>query len=210
MTRLFLIGGGGHCKAAIDVIEADNRFIIGGIFERALAQRGDVLGYPVIGTDRDLPNFVATYTAMLVTIGQIKSPDSRRNAFNAAIQSGASLPVITSPRAYVSRHATVGDGTLVMHGAVVNAAATVGQNCILNSLSLVEHGARIGDHCHIATGARVNGDVTVKEGCFIGSGAILKNGITIGKDSVIGAGCVIQHDLPDATLIKHTPVRQAQ
>ncbi|WP_417464342.1 acetyltransferase [Kordiimonas sp.] len=210
MPGLILIGGGGHCKAAIDVIEADGRFVIAGILEQPGTTQRDVLGYPVIGTDSELADLVATHSAAFVTIGQIKSPDPRRRAFEAAILAGAIVPVIASTNAHVSRHATLGDGTLVMHGAVVNAAAAIGQNCIINSLSLVEHDARVGDHCHISTGARVNGDVTVEEGCFIGSGAILKNGITIGKGSVIGAGCVIRHDVPPATLIKQTPERPAQ
>lgn len=204
MTRLLLIGGGGHCKAAIDVIEAAG-LAIGGVLDRPEAGLTEVLGHPVLGGDDALPALVAQGYAVLVTIGQMNSAAPRIRVFEAAQAAGAHMPCVVSPRAYVSRHATVGEATLVLHGAVVNAAARVGRNVIVNSLALIEHDAEVGDHCHVATGARVNGSVTIGAGCFIGSGAVLKNGIAIGAGSVIGAGAVIRHDLPEDSFVPVTP-----
>lgn len=206
MTGLLLIGGGGHCKAAIDVIEAAGLTIIG-VLDRPEAGLSEVLGHPVLGGDEALLALVAQGYAALVTIGQIKSAAPRIRAFEAAQTAGAQMPCVISPHAYVSRHATMGDGTLVLHGAVVNAAARVGRNVIVNSLALIEHDAAVGDHCHVATGARVNGNVTIGAGCFIGSSAVLKNGIDIGAGSVIGAGAVIRHDIPEGSLVPAPPQR---
>lgn len=206
MTGLLLIGGGGHCKAAIDVIETAG-LAIAGVLDRPDAGLTEVLGYPLLGNDDALPALVAQGHSALVTIGQIKSPTPRIRAFNAAQAAGARIPHVVSPRAHVSRHATLGEGTMVMHGAVINAAARVGRNVIVNSLALIEHDADVADHCHVATGARVNGDVTIGTGCFIGSGAVLKNGIAIGAGSVIGAGAVIRHDIPEGSFVPITPER---
>lgn len=206
MTGLLLIGGGGHCKAAIDVIEAAG-LAIAGVLDRPEAGLTEVLGHPVLGGDDALPALVAQGHAALVTIGQIRTAAPRIRAFDAARAAGAQMPCVVSPRAHVSRHATLGEGTLVLHGAVVNAAARVGRNVIVNSLALVEHDAEVGDHCHVATGARVNGNVTLGAGCFIGSGAVLKNGIAIGAGSVIGAGVVIRHDIPEGSFVPATPQR---
>ena len=203
MTGLLLIGGGGHCKAAIDVIEAAGLTIVG-VLDRPAAGLNGVLGYPLLGGDEVLPALVAQGHAALITIGQIKSAVPRIRAFEAAQAAGAEMPSVVSPHAYVSRHATVGDGTLVLHGAVVNAAARVGLNVIVNSLALIEHDAVVGDHCHVATGARVNGNVTLGAGCFIGSGAVLKNGITIGAGSLIGAGAVVRHYIPEGSFVPPT------
>lgn len=200
MSGLLLVGGGGHCKAAIDVIEAA-RLPIAGVLERPGTDLTNVLGYPVLGDDDALSALVAQGHAILVTIGQIKSAEPRIRAFKVAMAAGAQMPNVVSPRAYVSRHAELGDGTLVMHGAVINAAVHVGRNVIVNSLALIEHDVVVGDHCHVATGARVNGNVTLGAGCFIGSGAVLKNGITIGAGSVIGAGALIRHDIPEGGFV---------
>ena len=200
MKGLLLIGGGGHCKAAIDVIEAAG-LAIAGVLERPARGFSEVLGYPVLGDDDALSSLVAQGHAALVTIGQIKSAAPRIRAFEAAKAAGAQIPCVVSPRAHVSRHAELKDGTLVLHGAVINAAAHVGLNVIVNSLALIEHDAEVGDHCHVATGARVNGNVTLGAGCFIGSGAVLKNGITVGAGSVIGAGAVILRDIPAGSFV---------
>lgn len=206
MKGLLLIGGGGHCRAAIDVIEMAGLSITGVLDPR---EKGltEVLGYPVLGGDEVLQAFVEQGHAVIVTIGQIKSAAARIRAFDAAQAAGALMPWVVSPRAYVSRHATLGDGTLVQHGAVVNATARVGRNVIVNSLALIEHDVQVGDHCHVATGARVNGNVTLGAGCFIGSGAVLKNGISIGAGSVIGAGAVIRNDIREGTFVLGTPER---
>lgn len=206
MTGLLLIGGGGHCKAAIDVIE-EAGLAIAGVLDRPEAGLTEVLGHPVLGDDAALPALVAQGHAALVTIGQIKSAALRIRAFHAARAAGAQIPRVVSPRAHVSRHVALGDGTLVLHGAVINAAARVGHNAIVNSLALIEHDAEVGDHCHVATGALVNGNVTIGAGCFIGSGAVLKNGIAIGAGSVIGAGAVIRHDIPEGSFVPVTPER---
>ncbi len=208
MTSLLLIGGGGHCKAAIDVVEADGRFDIAGIVERSDFPHRNLLGYPLLGTDGDLPKLLKCHPAALIAIGQIRSSDVRRRAYEKAKAAGAEFVMIASPRAHVSRHARVERGTLVMHGAVVNAGAIVGQNCIINSQSLIEHDARVGDHCHVSTGARVNGEASVGDGCFIGSGAVLFNGVSIGAGSIVGAGCIVRHDLPPKSIVRHGGERE--
>ena len=36
MSKIILIGGGGHCKSVIDIIEQDNKFKIAGIIDKNL------------------------------------------------------------------------------------------------------------------------------------------------------------------------------
>ncbi|MBK1621602.1 acetyltransferase [Lamprobacter modestohalophilus] len=202
MTPLLLLGGGGHCRACIDVIEAEARYQIVGIVQPPTEGTEAVLGYPILGSDDDLPALLAKTPNALVTVGQIKSPGTRRRLFNLLKHHGAKLPVIQSPTAYCSRHATLGEGSLLMHACLINANARIGANCIINSQALIEHDAEIGDHCHIATGARVNGGVLIGEGTFIGSGAILKQGISIGAGAIIGAGQVALTGLPAETTLR--------
>jgi sugar O-acyltransferase (sialic acid O-acetyltransferase NeuD family) len=203
MKGLLLLGGGGHCRAAIDVIEAEGYFEVKGIVQSKACDTAPVLGYPVIGTDDDLPVLLVKTPQALVTVGQIKTPEIRLRLFEQLKREGARMPVIVSPTAYISRHASIEEGTLIMHGAIVNAGALVGVNCIINNLALVDHDAKIGNHCHISTGSRVNGGVIIDDGCFIGSGAILMEGVRIGFHSVIGAGCIVANDISPKTLLKN-------
>lgn len=184
---IILIGGGGHCKSCIDVIEQEDRFAIAGIVDLPGKKGQTVLRYPIIGSDTDLREIVQTYHNVLITLGQIKSPKPRIDLFHNLVQMGACFPVIKSPYAYVSSHAQIDEGTIVMHHAVINAGATVGKNCIINTKALIEHDVVIEDHCHISTGAIVNGGVKVGAGSFFGSGAVSKEYVSIPAQSFIKA-----------------------
>ena len=202
MKPLLLIGGGGHCRSCMDVIEASGAYAIAGVIDRDGDGVSDTLGYPLLGSDADIPRLLPLYPTVLVTVGQITSPEARIRLFDAARRVGADLATIVSPRAHVSRHAKLGSGTIVMHGALVNACAVVGENCIVNSQALIEHDAVVESHSHVSTGARVNGCVYVERGSFIGSGAVLREGVRIGAHCVVGAGAVVRRDLPAGTLFR--------
>lgn len=160
--------------------------------ENAAEAETEVLGYPTIGTDDDLPELRKKYTQALVTVGQIKSPDVRIRLYQLLLELGFDLPTIISPLAYVSKHASIGQGTIIMHHALVNAGAHIGQNCIINTKALVEHDAVIEDHCHVATGAVVNGEVKIGSNCFIGSGCQIKEGVTLNKMCLVGMGISVR------------------
>ena len=192
MKSIILIGNGGHCKSIIDVIEQEAKYKIVGIVSSSRSIGTDLLGYKVIGDDSDLHNLSKTYKYALVAVGQIHSPKIRIKLFDLLVGSGFILPSIVSPRAYVSKYACIGSGTIVMHDAIVNTNAVVGENCIINSKALVEHDSIIHNHCHISTGATINGNVLIEDGCFIGSGAIASNSIIIKKNSFVKAGALVK------------------
>jgi len=202
MRGILLVGGGGHCRSCIDVIEAEARYTIIGVVQPELNEEGAVFGYPIVGVDADLPALLKETEQALVTVGQITSPMIRMRLFQQLQQLDAKLPIIISPNAYCSPRATIQQGSIMMHGSVVNTGAKVGKNCIINSQALLEHDVTIEANCHISTGARVNGDVTIGEGTFVGSGVILREGVKIGKKVVIGAGQTILSDVPDHTIVR--------
>jgi len=189
--KIILVGGGGHCRACIDVIEREGRFTIAGIVDIPEKQNQNVLGYPVMGSDADLAELIKSFPNVLITLGQIKSPIRRIELFTDLMQMGACFPLIQSPLAYVSPHSQVAEGTIVMHHALINAGARVGRNCIINNKALIEHDAVIEDHCHISTGAVVNGGAKIGSGSFFGSGAVSKEYTSIPSDSFIKANSLV-------------------
>ncbi len=203
MDKILLIGAGGHARSCIDVIETVGQFEIAGLVEKDKNVDGSNLGYPIIGTDDDLKVLRQQVKNTIITVGQIKSPKIRIKLYQLLKELDFTLPVIVSPHAYVSKHAQIGEGTIIMHGAIVNANAKIGNNCIINNKALIEHDAIIGDHCHIATGATINGEVSVGNKTFFGSGAITKQSISIGNNCIIGAGVIIKNDIKPNQTIKN-------
>jgi sugar O-acyltransferase (sialic acid O-acetyltransferase NeuD family) len=206
MTALLLIGGGGHCHSCIDVIETSRAYSVAGIVERQAATdaHANVLSYPVLGGDDDLPELITEYPAVLITIGQVKSAERRISLFERLKTLQAVFPSVISPHAYISRHATLGAGTIVMHGVILNAAARVGENCIINSQALIEHDCVVESHCHISTGAKLNGNVHIGTGSFVGSGVVVREGVRIGANCLIPAGAIVFRDVPAGSFYRGT------
>lgn len=190
---LVLIGGGGHCKSVIDVAESAGYDILG-VLDTPERVGCDVLAYKVIGTDDDISKYVAK-ADFVVTVGMINSSAVRVKIHNKIIEAGGKLATIVASTAHVSKYATLGEGSVVMHNAVVNAGAVVGEGCIINTFANIEHDAKIGNYCHISTGAMINGDCIVGNNSFVGSQAVLRNGISVEGGSVVSAGAYVLKSL---------------
>lgn len=200
---LILIGGGGHCKSVIEAAESAGYQIMG-VLDLPEEIGKPVLTTKVIGTDDDIPAYVDK-AEFVITVGFIKSPAVRIKLYNKVKEAGGRLATIIASTAYVSKYATIGEGTVVMHHAFVNAGAKVGANVILNTFTNVEHDAVIGDQCHISTGTMINGDCVVGERCFIGSQSVLANGITVGDDIVVGAGSLVRKSISQKGIYSGNP-----
>jgi sugar O-acyltransferase (sialic acid O-acetyltransferase NeuD family) len=188
MQKLILLGGGGHCKSCIDVIEQEGKYEITGILDHEEFLGQKILDYTFIGTDDDIGKFSNEGYTFLITVGQIKSSDIRKKLFSLLNKNSAKIATIISPRAYVSKYASVGKGTIIMHDVLVNASASIGDHCIINTKALIEHDVTIEDFCHISTSAVVNGGTKIKEGTFFGSNAVSKEYIETNNDAFIKAG----------------------
>jgi sugar O-acyltransferase (sialic acid O-acetyltransferase NeuD family) len=196
---LILIGAGGHTQSCIDVVEQEGIYKIAGLVGLVHEVGSQRFGYEVIAIDADIPTLAKQYEFALITIGQIHTAGPRIKLYELSLNSGFKVPTVIAPTAYVSPHAKIGTGTVVMHGAIVNAGAHVGKNCIINSNSLIEHGTQIQDHCHISTGVILNGNASIGTGAFVGSGTIVKEGVSIGTNSLVGMGLVIRHNVDHNT-----------
>lgn len=193
MKRLILVGGGGHCKSVIDAAESAG-YAIEGILDLPSEVGGKVFEYPIIGTDDRISELAGNFD-FVITIGFIKDASPRIRLYEKIMSSGGHLATIIASTAYVSCHASVGEGTVVLHHASVNAGAAIGNNVIVNTFANIEHNAKIGNHSHISTGAMINGDCIVGDRCFVGSQSVLVNGTSICDDVIAGAGSLIHKSI---------------
>jgi len=204
-NTIVLVGGGGHCRSVIDVIEAQGIFQIAGIVDTPDKIGTQVLEYPIFAGDEDLPKLVKEYSNFCITIGHIKSNELRKKLYTRLRKLGANFPVIKSPHAYISKSATIKEGTVIMHKCVINANASLGECCIANTACIVEHDAIVKDHCHIGPGGIINGGCLVEDDCFIASNAVLLPGITVSKNSIVAAGSIIREDVEQNSMYAGNP-----
>ena len=204
------IGGGGHGKSVVDVIESDSRYSLKGFLDKDSSLHGNsIMGYPVIGDDALLGSMSGKgVKGALVTIGLVgqKNRWKLRKKIYERIQDAGLLSIsITHASACISNYATVGGGVVVMAGVTVNCDAIIGDNVILNTGCIIDHDCKIGCHAHVATGAILSGSVSVGQGVHIGAGATIRQGVQIGDGAVVGAGAVVVKDVPKGAIVVGVP-----
>lgn len=92
------------------------------------------------------------------------------------------------PKSYVAPTATIGEGSVIMAGAIVQADARVGKHCILNSRAILDHDSVAEDYVHIAPGAIVCGGVSLGEGAFVGAGSVVIQYVRVPAWYLVKAG----------------------
>ncbi len=205
--KIILIGGGGHCKSVIEIIESENKFKIAGLVDTKEKLNIEVSGYKILWNDDEIETLVKQNYNFIITLGFIRSADLRAKLFNKLLSLNAHMPAIISPIALVSKRAVIGKGTVVMHQAHINSGAKVGSNCIINSKALLEHDVEVGANCHISTNAVINGETKIGDAVFIGSGSVINNNLIIGSNIIIGSGSVVTKSLPHAGTFAGNPLR---
>lgn len=197
--KVMLIGGGGHAKVVMDIVEACGD-VVAGILDDALAVGTEVLGIPVVGTTADADRFGDCLFVVAVGNNAVR----RR----LAGQLDVSWYTAIHPAAVVSRRAEIGAGSVVMPQAVVNAAARVGCHCIINTAAVVEHDNCVGDYSHVSCGAVLTGTVCVGEETLIGAGAVVRNNVSICGGAVVAAGAVVTADVTEPGTYAGVPARK--
>ena len=206
-AKIVLLGGGSHCRVVLDVLEGLGSYEVCDITDLHEKLGTSVYKeWKITLLDSDLENLHSEVGYAFVSHGE--NLDRRKSLYGLAKRIGYSLPVLTSPHAYVSTDVQLGEGTLVMHRATVNTSASIGANVIVNTGAIVEHDCRIGNHSHIAPGAVLCGGVQVGEMTLVGANSVIIPGLRVGRNVTIGAGSVVVvKDVPDDVVVVGNPAR---
>ena len=206
--NVLLLGGGGHSRACIEIIESTGKYNILGFFDKDETQTLQVYPYPLLGDESLIPAFVGPNNFFLVAVGQIKTADTRKKLFDLIAHNGGKHLTVISPYSVISSRSSIGEGSIVHHQVIVNTGSQIGKNAILNNKSLIEHDCIVGDHCHISTGAILNGGCSLGNEVFVGSNSTLIQGISVVSKVGIGAGSVVKEDITEPGIYAGNPVRK--
>jgi len=204
--KLILVGGGGHCKSVIDAAESSG-YKISGILDLPENVGKSICGIDIVGTDDEIINYI-NKALFIVSVGHINDNSLRLKLYEAAKLLGGTFATIVASTAYVSNYAEIGEGSIILHQACINADAKIGVNCIVNTFANVEHDVRVGDHSHISTGAMINGGCIIGKSVFVGSQSAIKQGVSIVDNVIVGASSFVNKDISEAGMYVGIPVHK--
>ena len=193
-NKITLYGASGHAKVIIDILKSASIEIESVIDDNP--KNKTILGIEIIkATNFDFSKLKNT----IISIGN--------NIVRKKLSSQLNVNFVNAihPTALISKFATVGKGSVIMAGVIVNPEAQIGSHCIVNTGAIIEHDCIISNYAHISPGVLLAGSVTVGQGAHIGIGATVIQGIRIGKWSTVGAGATIIRDVPDYAVVVGNP-----
>jgi sugar O-acyltransferase (sialic acid O-acetyltransferase NeuD family) len=210
VNKLVLVGGGGHCKSVLDCIIRDGSWQVVGILDIEENVGKEISGIQIIGTDDMLPQLssVGIKNAFL-TVGCIFDNKIRHNLYSLLKKYDFSLPVIKDPSAIVSDKASIGEGTFIGKGCIVNVGAKIGKMCIVNTSAVIEHDCSVESFVNISPGAVLCGGVTIGQDTFIGAASVVIQGVAISDACLIGAGSVVTKNISHGIKAFGNPCREA-
>ena len=183
MSKLLIIGCGGHGKVVCDV--AENYY--GEIVFADDNKKGEkILSYRVKYSVQEALD--SEKCDFIVAVGD---NDARERLFYKFLERGFNPVSLVSPNAYIGQEVEIGVGSVVFAGAVINPCTKIGIGCIINTSASVDHDSYLGDFTHVCPGVHMAGTVKVGKGCFIGVGSTVINNITISDGVFLGAGSLV-------------------
>lgn len=201
-NSIVIVGAGGHGKVVADCVEKEGIWKIAGFLDDESKEK-KWFGYPVLGGKAIVDSlWKQGITGAIVAIGQ---SHDRKNWHQ--ILSNANIPLISTihPTTSVARGISIGKGSVLLAGSILNADAHISEGCIINTAATIDHDCVIGDFVHIAPGAHLAGTVHVEPAAHVGIGSSIKEGIHIGEGATIGAGAVVINNVPPHTTVVGVP-----
>lgn len=199
MKKLFILGTSGHAKVILDIAKSMNIYDEIFFLDPSKEQGSIINGISVAGSEDNLNEILkGDYSGVEVAIG-IGDNAIRNKVYENINKKNPTLKyaVLIHASAVVSPFAEIGDGTVIMPCAVVNANSKIGRFSIINTKASVDHDCLIGDFVTLAPGVTLGGNVSVGNNSAICLGASVIHGITIGKESVIGANSLVLKNIED-------------
>jgi sugar O-acyltransferase (sialic acid O-acetyltransferase NeuD family) len=178
---MLVVGAGGFGQSVADALLVDGRYRLAGFVDDRGAALGIVLGHAVLGGLADLATLRRQYGLLAVALGD---NTRRREVFQLACDLDFALPAVVHPRAWISRHARIGEGAAIMAGAIVGTAATIGRGALVNAAAVVDHHACVEDFAHLGIGACMASGSRLGSGAWLQEGAVLRAGHQVAANTV--------------------------
>jgi sugar O-acyltransferase (sialic acid O-acetyltransferase NeuD family) len=200
---LAILGAGGHAKVVADTARslgwADMYF-----FDAAFGSPQMTGRLEVIGNDADLLSRRKDFPNVVVALG---NNELRIRKIRELRSLGFIAPVLVHPSAHVAADVSLGAGTVVFAGAVIQPATTVGEGCIINTSASIDHDCALGHGVHVCPGARIAGGVVIGDLGWIGIGSSISHCLKLGESVTLGAGAALINDAKPGLTYLGVPAR---
>jgi sugar O-acyltransferase (sialic acid O-acetyltransferase NeuD family) len=125
--------------------------------------------------------------AIAIAVGY-KSLKARWDIYQKVKADGYKVSSLVHPQAIVGESAKIGEGVIIMAGAIVDYNVGIKDLAVLWNGAVVSHDSVIGENTFLSPNCTVCGCSAVGRDCFIGAGAVVTDHAKVTDGSFVKAG----------------------
>lgn len=195
MKRIVLAGNAVTAEILYRYLMGDPRYRVAGVtVDDAYLDQGASFPVPVVGLSQLVLRFPPDSCVILMAMGYANVNADRRSMFERLKALGYVIETYVHPQAMVHTAHPIGEGSVVLPGALVEPEVRLGANTVVWGNVTLAHHSVIGDHVWLASGTVVSGKARIGDHCFIGVNATIVNAVTLGDHVIVGGGALITRD----------------
>jgi len=200
-----IIGAGGLGKVVLEIMVKQGDYKIVGFVDDNIKST-DAHGIGVIGTLSDIDSIRDSGVKhAAIAIGHNKN---RERVYKQLKNAGYSILTLFHEKSIVSESSIVGEGCLILAGAILNTDSRIGRCCILDTGCTVDHDNKLDDFVHIGPGAHTAGNVSIGKYTHLGIGSTVNQNLVIGRNVIVGAGAAVVKDVSDNLIVAGIPAKK--
>ena len=201
-----ILGAGGLGQEIAWLIEEINDHspewrILGFLDSDARLHGESVLGYPVLGGDREASKLRGA--GFVLGVGD---PPLRKRIVERLRPEVTFWPTLISPTARVHGSNSVGVGVVLGRFADMTVGCVIGDFVMINIHAVLGHAVQVGEYSIVDPNVTINGEARVGRCCLIGANAFVRD-VAIGDHATVGAGAVVVKDVPENCVVAGVPAR---
>ncbi len=212
MRKLIIIGAGGLGKevawTALAMNQAwsgtDRWELIGFADDNEALHGREVWGLRVVGRPEAI---AAAGNNELWFHCAVGNNAQRELVAERCLKIGMTPASIIHPSVLVAPRCTIGNGTYIGAGSIVNPDVTIGRFVLINQRVAIGHDAVVEDFAQANPGAQINGACRISRQALIGSNASLHPGIEVGANAVVGSNSQVVRNVRAGTTVVGVPAR---
>jgi sugar O-acyltransferase (sialic acid O-acetyltransferase NeuD family) len=195
MKKVMLAGNAITAELLRAYLSRDTRYDVAGFTaDDEFVAKGSAACSPSVGLSESVRAFPPATHSVIMAAGYNDLNRTREGLFTRLKALGYSIETYVHPDARVFTDAPLGEGSVVLPGAVIEPEARLGANTMVWSNVTLAHHCDVGDHCWLAAGAVVSGQARILRNCFLGVNCTVVNAVTVSEFSIVGAGALITRD----------------
>jgi len=206
--KILIIGAGGHSKVIVDIIQNEQKYEIAGFIDDNLPIGHKLLDYKVLGKKEEINTLINKHEIFggIIAIGDNFIRSNIKKKITQLCNEFKFINCI-HPKSSIAFNVVMGEGNVVMAGAVINTSSEISNHCIFNTNCSIDHDNKIANFASIAPNAVTGGNVEVGEFSAIGIGATVKHNVSIGYNCIIGAGSLVNKDTKSNSVYYGIPAK---